>query len=56
MEGSNGKHAPIVEPAPAPTNPEPVAGDPAETFKNDPLIQKALKIFEGEIRSVQGPA
>ena len=30
--------------------------DPAESFKNDPLIQKALKIFEGEIRSVDGPA
>ncbi len=30
--------------------------DPTETFKNDPLIQKALKIFEGEIRSVEGPA
>jgi hypothetical protein len=29
--------------------------DPAEAFKNDPLIQKALKIFEGEIRSVEGP-
>ena len=30
--------------------------DPAESFKNDPLIQKALKIFEGEIRSVDRPA
>ncbi len=30
--------------------------DPAEAFKNDPMIQKALKIFEGEIRSVNGPA
>ena len=30
--------------------------DPVEMFKNDPLIQKALKIFEGEIRSVEGPA
>ena len=29
--------------------------DPAESFKNDPLIQKALKIFEGEIRSVERP-
>ncbi len=27
--------------------------DPTELFKNDPLIQKALKIFEGEIRSVE---
>ena len=32
------------------------AQDPAELFKNDPLIQKALKIFEGEIRSVERPA
>jgi DNA polymerase-3 subunit gamma/tau len=39
---------------PATAGAEPVA-DPAETFKNDPLIQKALKIFEGEIRSVEGP-
>jgi DNA polymerase-3 subunit gamma/tau len=31
------------------------AADPADVFKNDPLIQKALKIFEGEIRSVEGP-
>ena len=31
------------------------AEDPAESFKNDPLIQKALKIFEGEIRSVNRP-
>ncbi len=30
------------------------AEDPAELFRNDPLIQKALKIFEGEIRSVEG--
>ena len=29
--------------------------DPTEMFKNDPLIQKALKIFEGEIRSVDRP-
>ena len=28
-------------------------GDPTELFKNDPLIQKALKIFEGEIRAVE---
>ena len=32
------------------------SADPTETFKNDPLIQKALKIFEGEIRSVERPA
>jgi DNA polymerase-3 subunit gamma/tau len=29
--------------------------DPVESFRNDPLIQKALKVFEGEIRSVEGP-
>ncbi len=55
VEGSNGKHAPVTEPGPAVTKPEPPVGDPTEMFKNDPLIQKALKIFEGEIRSVQGP-
>ena len=26
------------------------SGDPVESFKNDPLIRKALEIFEGEIR------
>ena len=31
------------------------APDPTELFKNDPLIQKALKIFQGEIRSVERP-
>lgn len=31
---------------------EAVSADPTEAFKNDPLIQKALKIFEGEIRPV----
>jgi DNA polymerase-3 subunit gamma/tau len=34
----------------------PPENDAAESFKNDPLIQKALKIFEGEIRSVERPA
>ncbi len=34
---------------------ETAGGDSTEVFKNDPLIQKALKIFEGEIRSVRGP-
>lgn len=27
--------------------------DPVESFKNDPKIQEALQLFEGEIRSVQ---
>ena len=44
---------PSDPPAPAP---EFRSDDPTEMFKNDPLIQKALKIFEGEIRSVNGPA
>ena len=42
--------------APASPGPAGLAADPAEMFKNDPLIQKALKIFEGEIRSVERPA
>ncbi len=29
--------------------------DPVAAFKNDPLIQKALKIFEGEIKAVKPP-
>ncbi len=41
---------------PAPRSEAAAATDPADTFKNDPMIQKALKIFEGEIRSVDGPA
>ena len=43
------------EPAPASPGPAGSAADPTEMFKNDPLIQKALKIFEGEIRSVERP-
>jgi DNA polymerase-3 subunit gamma/tau len=46
--GSAGNHAP--------PSAHGAAEDPVESFKNDPLIQKALKIFEGEIRSVEGPA
>ena len=38
------------------SDPEDPAVDPAESFKNDPMIQKALKIFGGEIRSVDRPA
>ena len=53
---ANGSQPPASEPALAPRAAEGVAGDTSEIFKNDPLIQKALKIFEGEIRSVQGPA
>ena len=43
----NGSHQASAEMSPG--------ADPTESFKNDPLIQKALKIFEGEIRSVEGP-
>ncbi len=52
---SNGRHEPGAAPAPA-LDPEASTDDTSEMFKNDPLIQKALKIFEGEIRSVQGPS
>ena len=41
------------EPAPPALGTAAPDADPAELFKNDPLIQKALKIFEGEIRSVE---
>ena len=53
-----GSPPPAKQPAGPPPSPTPPAvadttpPDPAESFKNDPLIQKALKIFEGEIRSV----
>lgn len=66
MPSSNGQHAPVefskgapelvAEVNAATTSTATLDGDPTELFKNDPLIQKALKIFEGEIRSVQGPA
>ena len=44
-------------PAAAPVEPEPSgfheqkSKDPAEEFKNDPLIKKALEIFAGEIQT-----
>jgi hypothetical protein len=31
--------------------PRPKAADPADDFKNDPLIKKALEIFAGEIQT-----
>ncbi len=31
------------------------AEDAVASFKNDPMIQKALKLFEGEIKAVQPP-
>jgi DNA polymerase-3 subunit gamma/tau len=46
-------------PAPAPAAPEPAqpnqepAGAAASDFKNDPLIQKALEIFKGQIAEVR---
>ena len=43
----------VVQPAniPAPA-PEPAPADPMEEFKNDPLIRKALEIFQAEIQPV----
>ena len=38
---ANGAGAPVPDP------------DPVASFKNDPLIQKALKVFEGEIKDVK---
>jgi DNA polymerase-3 subunit gamma/tau len=41
----------IVEPAILPPpEPEPAPVDPMEEFKNDPLIRKALEIFQAEIQ------
>ena len=48
----NGQNSVDRSPRATPASNEPPQ-DPAEAFKNDPLIQKALKIFEGEIRSVE---
>ena len=39
---------PAKEPVPAPPA---KPADPAEEFKNDPLIKKALEIFAGEIQT-----
>ena len=66
----NGQHALVPQtgksPPPAaratdfadarPPSTEAAEGDPTDLFKNDPLIQKALKIFEGEIQSIQRPS
>ena len=61
---ANGRHPAVDQvrepepdaPIPGPAKDVPPQVDSAELFKNDPLIQKALKIFEGEIRSVDRPA
>jgi DNA polymerase-3 subunit gamma/tau len=53
--------APVTAPAlaPAPAAPEPARPDPeparakGDDFKNDPLIQKALEIFKGQIAEVR---
>ena len=47
---TSGRATELVTPAEAST------GDSVDLFKNDPLIQKALKIFEGEIQSIQRPS
>ena len=57
--GGNGRHAARSEPVTAPPLAplvETPAEDSTDLFKNDPLIQKALKIFEGEIQSIQRPS
>lgn len=41
---------PGLEPLPVATRAQP---DPSETFKNDPLIQKALEIFRAEIQAAE---
>jgi hypothetical protein len=48
------KNAPAATPAPAPTpaKTEPVSFD-KDDFKNDPLIQKALEVFKGQIVDVR---
>ena len=40
---------PVNLPEPEPEAPPP---DPMDEFKNDPLIRKALEIFQGEIQPV----
>ena len=41
----------VIQPAHLPSPPpEPVPADPMEEFKNDPLIRKALEIFQAEIQ------
>src|SRR5271157_1376643 len=56
------KKAPAATPAPAPTTAKAAAADAAKTgpglfdkddFKNDPLIQKALEVFKGQIVDVR---
>jgi hypothetical protein len=56
------KSAPAATPAPAPTPAKAAAADLAKTesasfdkddFKNDPLIQKALEVFKGQIVDVR---
>jgi hypothetical protein len=42
----------VIEPViPAPRAPEPAPADPVEEFKNDPLIRKALELFQAEIQT-----
>jgi DNA polymerase-3 subunit gamma/tau len=43
----------VIQPAtPAARAPEGASSDPMEEFKNDPLIRKALEIFQAEIQPV----
>jgi DNA polymerase-3 subunit gamma/tau len=41
----------VIQPAKLPA-PEPTPIDPMEEFRNDPLIRKALEIFQAEIQPV----
>ena len=53
LHGDNGSESALAHPK---KGSDALPLDPTESFKNDPLIQKALKIFEGEIRSVDRPS
>jgi DNA polymerase-3 subunit gamma/tau len=48
----NRKGAPAASPAASPPNPD-SRPSPKEDFKNDPLIQKALDVFKGQIVDVR---
>jgi len=44
--------APRIETQPAPERVKSAPNDGVDSFKDDPLIQEALEIFKGEIKSV----
>ena len=45
-------HAPRIETQPTPERVKSAPNDGVDSFKDDPLIQEALEIFKGEIKSV----